>query len=160
VCAVAQTAAARVLLTEARRERCRAAKAVGAGLVVVEHAVVQTAWARRGAGGTAVTGAAMVARSKSGRGTARRMVVWKGGRVALAPGRCEVSERRRRAGRDQRWRPPALARAPLRRDKRGGWRTAKTPGSGQGPAWSMLACCRGAVLSGPYLAEAPPEGGR
>ena len=41
--AVAQTAAVHVLLTEARRERCRAAKAVRAAQVAAEHAVVQTA---------------------------------------------------------------------------------------------------------------------
>jgi len=43
VCAVAQTAAVRVLSTEARRERCRAAKAVRAAQVAAEHAVVQKA---------------------------------------------------------------------------------------------------------------------
>ena len=45
MCAVAQTAAVRVLSTEARRERCRAAKAVWAAQVQVaaEHAVEQTA---------------------------------------------------------------------------------------------------------------------
>jgi hypothetical protein len=39
-----------------------------------EWAMVKRIWARRGAGGTAVTGAATVARSKSGRGMVMLMV--------------------------------------------------------------------------------------